>query len=361
MTRRQEATEARWHQGLAQLRAYAEIHGAATPHTRLVVQGFQLGRWAAKQRERYWAQSLPPELVAALTSVPGWEWGRTNTDRWAEGLGHLHSYLREHGTTAVDTLTIHEGFDLGGWVGRRRSNYHHGTLSAARVAALQALPGWVWTLTEDQWPQGLKSLRAYVGKHGTARVPLDAVHRRYPVGRWVSARRAQYKRGTLTPAKISTLQAFPGWVWDVKQSRWEQGLRLLVAYAQRTGLPNPDSFYVEDSAEGFTLGAWAMSRRKEYRLGVLSPTRVTALEAISGWEWNPHDAAWHRMFELIQREAHQRGSVAPIGQRAIIGGVNVGYWVMAQRSKHRQHRLAPDRAAALESLPGWAWTPRASP
>jgi len=88
---------------------------------------------------------------------------------------------------------------------------------------------------------------------------------------------------------------------------------------------------------------------------------VTALEAIPGWEWNPHDAAWHRMFDLLQREARHRGSVAPIGQRDIIGGVNVGYWVMAQRSKHRQHRLAPDRAAALESLPGWAWTPRASP
>lgn len=118
MTRRQEATEARWRHGLAQLRAYTEIHGAATPHTRLVVHGFPLGRWAAKQRERYWAQSLPLEQVAALTSVPGWEWGRTNTDRWAEGLGHLHSYLREHGTTAVDTLSIHEGFDLGGgWDG----------------------------------------------------------------------------------------------------------------------------------------------------------------------------------------------------------------------------------------------------
>jgi hypothetical protein len=209
MTRRQEATEARWHRGLAQLRAYAEIHGAATPHTRLVVQGFQLGRWAAKQRERYWAQSLPPEQVAALISVPGWEWGRTNTDRWAEGLGHLHSYLREHGTTAVDTLTIHEGFDLGGWVGRRRSNYHHGTLSAARVAALQALPGWVWTLTEDPWPQGLKALRAYVGKHGTARVPLDAMHCRHPLGRWVSARRAQYKRAPSPPRRSPPCRRSP--------------------------------------------------------------------------------------------------------------------------------------------------------
>jgi len=261
----------------------------------------------------------------------------------------------------VDTLTIHEGFDLGGgWDGGAATT----TTAPCRLPGsppCRPSRGGCGPLTEDQWPQGLKALRAYVGKHGTARVPLGAMHRRYPVGRWVSARRAQYKRGTLTPAKISTLQAFPGWVWDVKQSRWEQGLRLLVAYAQRTGLPNPDSFYVEDREDGFTLGAWAMSRRKEYRLGVLSPIRVSALEAIPGWEWNPYDAAWHRMFDVVEREAHQRGSIAPIGQRDVIDGVNVGYWVMAQRSKHRQHRLAPDRATALETLPGWAWAPRASP
>jgi len=94
---------------------------------------------------------------------------------------------------------------------------------------------------------GLKALRTYVTKHGTAAVPADAIHRRYPLGRWVAARRAQYQRGTLSPEQITTLQALPGWVWDVKASRWEQGLRLLTAYAHRTGAPNPDSFYIEDT------------------------------------------------------------------------------------------------------------------
>jgi len=89
--------------------------------------------------------------------------------------------------------------------------------------------------------------------------------------------------GHPAPDQITTLQALPGWVWDVKTSRWNQGLRLLTAYAHRTGAPNPDSYYIEDleDTEGnFTLGAWAMSRRKEYRRGVLSPTRIAALEAV---------------------------------------------------------------------------------
>jgi len=357
MTPRTQATHARWQEGLTRLRAYAEAHGAGNPHTRAVVDGFRLGRWAALQRERYWANRLPPEHVTALQGVPGWDWGRTNADRWAEGFTHLRSYLREHGTTAVDTRTVHEGFQLGGWVARRRSNYHRGTLSPTRIAALEALAGWVWTRTEDRWPPGLKALRSYIKKHGTARVPLDATERRYPLGLWVADRRAQYKRGTLSPEQIATLQDLPGWVWDVKQARWEQGLRLLTAYAHRTGAPNPDSFYIEAAEGNFTLGAWAMSRRKEYRRGVLCPDRVAALEAIPGWEWNPHDAAWHRMFAHLKQAAHHHGTVAHITQTTVIDGANIGHWVMAQRTRHRQGRLTTDRAHTLQALPGWDWAP----
>ncbi len=359
MTRRTQAVQARWQEGLSRLRAYAQAHGAGNPHTRAVVDGFRLGRWAAVQRERYWANRLPPEHITALQGVPGWDWGRTNADRWSEGLTHLRSYLDEHGTTAVDTRTVHEGFELGAWVARRRSNYHQGTLSPTRIAALEALPGWVWTRTEDQWPHGLKALRSYIKKHGTAAVPADTTERRYPLGRWVAARRAQYQRGTLSPEQITTLQHLPGWVWDVKASRWDQGLRLLTAYAHRTGAPNPDSFYIEAAEDNFTLGAWAMSRRKEYRLGVLSPARVAALETITGWEWNPHDAAWHRMFTHLAQAAHHHGSVTHITQTTVIDGMNVGHWVMAQRTRHRQDRLATDRVEALQALPGWDWTPHA--
>jgi len=263
----QDGAEARWREGLAQLRAYTCAHDGTVPHTRLVVEGFPLGRWAARQRERYWANRLSLEQRAALEVVSGWEWGRTQTDRWTEGLTHLRSYVGEHGHAAVDTVTVHEGFALGGWVARRRANYRHGTLSPARAAALAALPGWTWTRTEDQWPPGLKALRFYIAKHGTAAVPADTIHRRYPLGRWVAARRAQYKRGTLSPEQITTLQDLPGWVWDVLEDRWGQGLRLLIDYAQRTGAPNPDAFYSEEAEDGFTLGAWVNSRRKEHRAG----------------------------------------------------------------------------------------------
>ncbi len=104
-----------------------------------------------------------------------------------------------------------------------------------------------------------------------------------------------------------------------------------------------------------------MSRRKEYRLGVLSPERIAALETIDGWEWNPHDAAWYRMFTHLEQAAHHHGTVAHITQTTVIDGANIGHWVMAQRTRHRQGLLTTDRVEALQALPGWDWAPHTGP
>jgi hypothetical protein len=160
------------------------------------------------------------------------------------------------------------------------------------------------------------------------------------------------------PRRVAALQRLPGWVWDVREDRWAQGLRLLIAYAERTGAPNPDFFYLEQAEDNFTLGAWVNSRRKEHRTGVLSPARVVALEAIEGWEWRPFDAAWSRMFQRLQQEACQHGTIAHLTQRSVVDGAHLGRWIMTQRAAHRRGRLTPARTRALEAIPGWNWAPR---
>jgi hypothetical protein len=35
-------------------------------------------------------------------------------------------------------------FTLGRWVSSRRGDFKYGKLSAERIAALEAIPGWVW-------------------------------------------------------------------------------------------------------------------------------------------------------------------------------------------------------------------------
>jgi hypothetical protein len=66
------------------------------------------------------------------------------------------------------------------------------------------------------------------------------------------------------------------------------------------------------------------------------------------------------MFQHLENAAHHRGTVAHITQTAVIDGVNIGHWVMDQRTRYRQGRLGPDRVSALQALPGWDWAPHAT-
>ena len=67
---------------------------------------------------------------------------------WIKGYQKLKAYQEEHGHTRVPQRhkTPNDNFNLGSWVGTKRKQYKGGKLSAERVADLEALEGWVWSV-----------------------------------------------------------------------------------------------------------------------------------------------------------------------------------------------------------------------
>ena len=51
--------------------------------------------------------------------------------------------------------------------------------------------------------------------------------------------------------------------------------------------------------DGFKLGLWVANRRKDYKVGRITPERVEALEAIPGWTWSLKDDAWEKGYERL--------------------------------------------------------------
>jgi len=141
---------------------------------------------------------------------------------------------------------------------------------------------------------GLKALRSYSTKHGTEAVPAETIHRCYPLGRWVTARRA---RGCSPPTRTA-----PG-----RRTRTPTTSR----HRRHRGQLHPRGVGHEP-AQGIPP-----------RRPLPQPRR--RLEAIDGWEWNPHDAAWRRMFTHLEQAAHHHGSVAHITQTTVIDGANIGH------------------------------------
>ena len=111
--------------------------------------------------------------------------------------------------------------------------------------------------------------------------------------------------------------------------------------------------------EDLNVGGWVGGRRKEWRKGRLSPERAAALEAVPGWEWDAYEAGYQQMLEALQqfvdREGHAlvpRSHLEPFKNEDL----NLGSWVSNGRTSWRKGRLSPERAAALEAVPGWGWS-----
>ncbi|MFE0750703.1 helicase associated domain-containing protein [Gordonia sp. NPDC058843] len=69
------------------------------------------------------------------------------TNRFDEGIAHLHRYVAVHGTSNPRQQDVIDGFPKGRWVNTRRSDYRRGVLPAERIAQLESeFPDWQWNI-----------------------------------------------------------------------------------------------------------------------------------------------------------------------------------------------------------------------
>ncbi|MDF8364715.1 helicase associated domain-containing protein [Achromobacter anxifer] len=261
------ARDAVFMRGLAALQRYYAKHGHTRVAVSAVFEGFALGRWVAVQRAKYQRQGLDkrPDLVLMLEALPGWTWKAWDWG-WNEAIQLTRAYLdsperteeeralgvrfapdtcvpvpRElHGRLPPD-LEVNGSFQLGKWIAQQRRRYRDaaptksGTegrkleskklkLTREHLKALRSLPhfldDWKKADSESKWKTAQKALRAYVKKHGHAKVPRYYEHPQgtgkedFKLGMWVYGMRTRFKQGKLSAARIEALEAFEGWVWS---------------------------------------------------------------------------------------------------------------------------------------------------
>lgn len=114
------------------------------------------------------------------------------------------------------------------------------------------------------------------------------------------------------------------------------------------------------------IGEWAVKQRIAHARGVLPPERARRLEQLPGWFWDREDAAWADTYSILEAFSDAHGTIADDptppsrfdGLRAAAPlREKLGIWLAIQRQAYRDGTLDPIRAADLEQLNGWTWTP----
>lgn len=214
---------------------------------------------------------------------------------------------------------------------------------------------------DQQWWAGwLSAVEEFRAEHGHTDIPVNCqlADGRW-LGSWVSARRRDFRNGTLADDEVAMLAAVG---IDVRvqgpaarrrtqavraQEQWNQRLAALSAFRDRYGHVDVPQRYVTE--DGFRLGGWLSHCRDDHRNGTLDPQRAQQLTEI-GVELDTELARWLRcLAELAKyRDEHGHGNVP--GQYQGAGGYWLGDWLRRCREAYRAGTLPPNRARALTAL-----------
>jgi hypothetical protein len=301
------------------------------------VNGFNLGNWVKKQRNR--KEILSDQKQKRLEAL-GFVWDPQRF-AWEEGFKHLATYRDVHGDCLVQQKLRTEDFNLGSWVNTQRRLKE--SLSNNQLNRLNDL-GFIWDSRDLAWHEGCKYLCAYQSAQGDCLVPMNYEIDGYRLGRWVNKLRGKKER--LNEDKIRKLNSLD-FIWDSRELAWNEGFKYLYAYQSAQGDCLVPMNYEID---GYRLGRWVSKlRSRKERLDEDKIRKLNSLDFI----WNSLDFTFEEGVRLLSvyKDANKNLSVP---NNYEIDGFKLGIW--ASNLRRKKEILPQDKIRKLDALE-FIWSP----
>ena len=206
-------------------------------------------------------------------------------------------------------------------------------------------------LATSSWEYGFGQLMKFVDRKGHARVPGKHIEDGFRLGYWVNDNRGYYKTGKLNQYRIDLFESLGDvWVWNQLDADWLEKFEELKAFAEEHG-------HCRVPTTNRSLRSWLRTVRNNYKNKTLDKERITLLENLPQWGWNPHIDRWEANYDVLVRYVNRVGNARPnfLHKEA---GENIGNWVATQRNFYAKNTLSQKRIDLLEALPGWTWHAR---
>ena len=171
---------------------------------------------------------------------------------------------------------------------------------------------------------------------------------------WVATQRTRKVKGTLTEAKIASLDAI-GLIWNLHDAAWEEWFEKLLEFKQQRGHCN----VAKDEAGQQDLAQWVSAARTRKKQEVLSEERIERLNAI-GFVWDfqslKADETWMKWYRELEQYAQENGN--PHVPRTH-ENTKLASWVWMQRIRRERDynnskKLTSMQVGLLDTL-GFHW------
>lgn len=142
---------------------------------------------------------------------------------------------------------------------------------------------------------------------------------------------------------------------NVHDKAFEKGFQLTLEYKKKVGKPNAPQRYI--TPDGYSLGEWQKTQRRDYKKGVLPPERVKMLEDIS-FKWGLTGVQvkeqWDFWFELTLKYQEENDTPNAPTKYKTPDGCQLGKWQARQREYYLKKILSSDRVNRLKEI-GFVW------
>ena len=199
-------SDTQWERGYAAAAAYHKTFGDLNvPTTYQTPDGFRLGRWLCRQRER---QDMPAAQQAKLDRL-GMTWKKENP--WQIRFELAKSYYLRHGDLDVPAGYVEHGIWLEKWINEQKQIYWGKRpgkmLTKEQVCALEQI-GMSWDSKQERiWQEQYALAKQYFETHGSLSIPEDYVASNGKrLDLWVQRQKKAQKNGKLSSEQVRSLK-----------------------------------------------------------------------------------------------------------------------------------------------------------
>ena len=204
-------SELAWDAGYDHAKAYYDAHGSAdVPLNYVCDDGYKLGQWLSKCREKYAKNTLTDSQIKQLENIKI-VWNKSRKNDWEDCYKLAKDYFVKHGSLNVPSSFVSDGIWLNKWLNEqklilqgRRSGQK---LTDSQVEKLKSIGLTSEEPRDIRWQQRYDELKHYYDQHGDSKIPTDYTDSSgQNLYVWLTNQKVSAKAGKLSDRRKSLLR-----------------------------------------------------------------------------------------------------------------------------------------------------------